>query len=338
MKNKIECPYCDGHAILHSEQKELSFRKESFRVRVHYYRCQKCNEEFTTTDVDTVTMLQLYNQYREKYDIPFPEEIKSLREKYVLSASKMSSILGLGINSYNNYEKGEVPSLANANLISMAQNPKSFLNLLRKVQDKFSVNIYDRLFARVNKAITETDEFDPFNWAIHYYNKPSKYSGYKTPDFDKVSGLISLFLQNCKEEYNDKLKLNKLLFYADFWNYKKNGSSITGISYRAIKYGPVPAYYDNIYALLESDNHIITEFTDDGHGGAREIFKSGIETNKEIFTELEIETIEEIINKFKNTPTWEVVKVSHNEIAWQKLNVENKIISYQDFAFDITGF
>ena len=338
MKNKIECPYCDGYAILHSEQKELSFRKESFRVRVHFYRCQKCNEEFTTTDVDTVTMLQLYNQYREKYDIPFPEEIKSLRENYVLSASKMSTILGLGINSYNNYEKGEVPSLANANLISMAIKPRAFLDLLEKVRDNFPSNKYEKLTSRIKKAISTDSEFNPFNCAINYLNKPSRFTGYKTPDINKIIGLISIILHDCQEEFNDRLKLNKLLFYSDFYNYKRTGKSITGITYRAIKYGPLPTYYDNIFALLESGNYLSTYFVDDGRGGAREIFKPEIETNKEIFTDKEIETIEEIINKFKNTSTWELVEISHNESAWQKLNVENEIISYQDFAFDLNGF
>ena len=337
MKNKIECPYCEGHAILHNEIKKLAFRKENFSVRVHFYRCRKCKEEFTTTDVDTVTMLQLYNQYREMHEIPFPEGIRELREKYGLSASKMSTILGLGINSYNNYEKGEMPSQANANLISVVQRPRAFLDLLEKVKDKFSESTYNKLFARVKKAVSENNEIDQLIFTINKYTKPNKYTGYKAPNLDKIIGLVSIILQNCNEEFNDKLKLNKLLFYIDFSNYKKYGSSITGITYRAVQYGPVPTFYDNLYALLRRDNVIITEFINDGKGGAKEIFKSPIETNKTLFSEQETETIEEVINRFKNTPTWDIVELSHRENAWQTLKDENKIISYQDFAFDING-
>jgi len=44
---------------------------------------------------------------------------------------------------------------------------------------------------------------------------------------------------------------NEQLFVADFTHYYKNyGATITGLSYRAIKYGPVPANYDNIYLCL----------------------------------------------------------------------------------------
>ena len=334
MIHEIECPYCDGHAILQNEERKLSFRKESFSVRVHYYRCQKCKEEFTTTEVDTVTMLQLYNQYRENNGIPFPEEITKLRERYGLTATKMSAIFGLGINSYSNYEKGEVPSLSNANLISMAQKPRTFLALLEKAESKFSDSAYKKVYSKVQQAIEEFESFNAFDCAINNYNKPSKYTGYKTPDFDKIAGLVSILLQNCNEEYNDKLKLNKLLFYTDFINYKNHGSSITGITYRAIKLGPVPTNYDNIYALLK-DNYITSEFRESDSGGAREIFFATAEINLGLFTEKEIESINIIISKFKESSTWDVVNLSHREGAWKKLNADSKVISYQDFAFDI---
>ncbi len=71
-------------------------------------------------------MRQAYNQYRDKYNLPFPEEIKEIRAKYGVSATKMSEILGFGINSYRNYENGEVPNQSNANLIQLAKNPIQF--------------------------------------------------------------------------------------------------------------------------------------------------------------------------------------------------------------------
>ena len=115
-------------------------------------------------------------------------------------------------------------------------------------------------------------------------------------DLDKITGLLGMFLQNCKEEYNDRLKLNKLLFYSDFYNYKRTGTSITGITYRAIKYGPVPTYYDSIFALLEGNYSLISDFINDGRGGAREIFKSEIIPNEELFTEEELTTINKIMS------------------------------------------
>jgi len=337
MKNKIECPYCDGYAILKNEIKELSFRKETYKVRTLYYRCQKCREEFTNTETDTFTISQLYNQYREKHGIPFPEEIKALREQYGITAGKMSNILGLGINSYNNYEKGEIPSLANANLINAAKDPDVFMNLLEKTKNNFSANSYTKIMDCVDKVITDLKKFDNFSYAFQYNNNPNKYNGYKTPDLNKIIELTKILLNNCNAEYNDRLKLNKLLFYTDFYNYKKHGQSITGITYRAIQWGPVPANYDNIYALLENNNVLITVFRDDGKGGAKETFETSPEYDTSMFSEEEMKTIKEIIEKFKDSPTWEMVKLSHKERAWKELKDENKVISYQEYAFDLKG-
>lgn len=66
MKQKIECPYCDGTANLQKEAKELNYRKDAFKIVAHFYKCEKCNEEFTTTEADTISLMQAHNQYREK--------------------------------------------------------------------------------------------------------------------------------------------------------------------------------------------------------------------------------------------------------------------------------
>src|SRR5690606_13344119 len=91
------------------------------------YYCEESGESFTTTELDEFNLNQVYNQYRDKHNIPFPDQIIKLRKAYDLSASMMSKILGFGTNSYRNYEKGEVPSLVNANLINTVMNSiKSF--------------------------------------------------------------------------------------------------------------------------------------------------------------------------------------------------------------------
>ncbi len=67
MKQIIDCPYCDGQAHLQKTANELAFKKELFKVVEHFYKCDKCEEEFTTTETDAVTLLQAQN--RERYFI-----------------------------------------------------------------------------------------------------------------------------------------------------------------------------------------------------------------------------------------------------------------------------
>lgn len=45
-------------------------------------------ETFTTTQMDMFNTAQIYNSYRSEYGIPYPDEIKDIRKRYGLSASK----------------------------------------------------------------------------------------------------------------------------------------------------------------------------------------------------------------------------------------------------------
>jgi len=59
----IDCAYCNGQAHLQKTNRELTYRNEICKVVEHFYKCKECKEEFTTTETDTITMLQAQNQY-----------------------------------------------------------------------------------------------------------------------------------------------------------------------------------------------------------------------------------------------------------------------------------
>lgn len=337
MKQKIECPYCDGNANLQKEAKELNYRKETFKIVAHFYKCEKCSEEFTTTEADTISLMQAHNQYREKNNIPFPEEIAAIREKYDLPASKMSEVLGLGANGYSNYENGEIPTPAYGNLISAASEPQTFMNLLDKAKEHFSGNAFKKVKERVAYLVHTEDENKNLCAILNVYNQPNNFTGYKKPVPTKIANLVTYFIQHSKPDFNDKLKLNKQLFFADFTHYKNYGASITGLSYRAIKYGPVPANYDNIYAYLENEQLISSQFLKLSNGGAREVFISEADFDKKLFNEEEKDTLSNITAKFADMPTWDIVELSHLEKAWKELEATRELIGYQDYAFELAA-
>src|SRR5690606_12157454 len=126
----MKSPITGKEMKLTKERRSMDFRKETFEIVFHYYKCEHSGEKFTTTSLDEVNMNQVYNQYRDKFNIPFPDEIIRIREKYGLSAAKMSEILGFGINSYRQYESGEMPSASNAKLIQMVEDPKKFIEMV----------------------------------------------------------------------------------------------------------------------------------------------------------------------------------------------------------------
>ena len=122
--------FAAGNALQMVETIKISYRKEDFKVHKQFYECVGCKDRFTTDELDNVNIKQVYNQYREKYNIPFPEQLIKARESYGLSAAKMAEILGFGTNIYRNYENGEVPNSSNGTLLNIAMDPKEFLKIV----------------------------------------------------------------------------------------------------------------------------------------------------------------------------------------------------------------
>ena len=87
----MRSPFTSNEMTLVKEKKNLIFRKEEFTYTHHSYFCEVSKESFTDTELDTLNLTQVYNQYLDKYNLPFPEEIISIRKKYNLPANKTNT-------------------------------------------------------------------------------------------------------------------------------------------------------------------------------------------------------------------------------------------------------
>ena len=328
---KNACPQCDSNSTLVRCPNELEFRKEHFNVIEHYFQCNKCREEFTNTELDDLTLNQVYNQYRVKHDIPFPEEIRKIRKQYGLSYSKMSEILGFGVNSYRNYEKGEMPSQGNANLIRCAKDPHTFKSLVN--ENLFSKNTLDQIYSKVDLLIEENiKKQKALCRIVDINNKPSEYTGFRSLDLDRVKNIVLFLINNTLDKYAGKLKINKLLFYCDFLHFKRFAISLTGLTYRIIQYGPVPSFYDNLYSELIHQNFIEEEFTKENSYG---IYKTLEEVEKEYFSNDEIQTLEKVVDCFRNVSPWDLVEISHKEVFFEPLVTDKRLVNYMEYGFKL---
>lgn len=227
---------------LTKEHRSMEFRKETFDVVFHFYKCEDSGEPFTTTALDEVNLNQVYNQYRDKFNIPFPDEINRIRSKYGLSATKMSDILGLGTNSYRLYESGEMPSIANAKLIRMVDEPSVFMEMVRlstTVDEKTKAKLMHQVQNLIEEKSRSGFESDLKEYLLGSH-LADIYSGYRNPSLEKFTEMVVYFAER-SEPF--KTKMNKLLFYADFLMFKQTCYSISGVRYHAINNGPVPDKY-----------------------------------------------------------------------------------------------
>jgi hypothetical protein len=65
----MKSPITGKEMQLKFESRKLTFRKEEFTIKYHYYLCEDTKEQFTTTEIDELNITQLYNQYRKKYNL-----------------------------------------------------------------------------------------------------------------------------------------------------------------------------------------------------------------------------------------------------------------------------
>jgi putative zinc finger/helix-turn-helix YgiT family protein len=324
----MKSPITGKAMILTKERRTMTFRKTEFEVLYHFYLCEDSGEQFTTTELDEVNLNQLYNQYRSKHRLPFPDEVVAMREKYGLPAIKMAEVLGFGVNVYRNYENGEIPSESNGRLIQLAQDPKEFAKLL-----KLS-GVYEgaELEKRLNKIESLDESKDPFfGFNLEEYmmgeKLPDIYTGFKVPQLDKFIEMVVFFTWKLKPF---KTKLNKLLFYADFLNFKKTCYSISGARYMAIQMGPVPRNFGALFEYAAKKDFIDIFYTEFPNGAMGEHFipRDDRPFKPEYFTTHEIEVLEAVAEKFVSTNTSQIIDISHEENGWKE-NVDGfKDISY----------
>ncbi len=311
---------------------KLAFRKEFFTITYHNLRNETTGEEFTTDELDELNLAQVHNQYRSKYGIPFIDEIKSIREQYNLSAVKMSEILGLGPNVYRNYENGEIPSISTGRLIQMAKDPIEFKKLVDLSKNELTTN---ELAAIQKKVEIKLNGWNVFDQKLEEYllgpKEPCLLNGYRIPSLEKLGTMVKYF---AKQLEPFTTKMNKLLFYADFLHYSRTGYSISGLTYIAIKLGPVPKNYGGIYDRLFENGFVEMEAIEfDGFSGEKFKNHDG-EPDMDLFSQTEQKAIMDVEQKLGKLKTNEIVDISHVEYAWRQNIDDHGRISY-DFGFEL---
>ena len=326
----MKSPITGKEMSLKKENRKLTFRKEEFEIMYHYYLCGDSKEQFTYAELDEINLVQLHNQYREAHHLPFPDEIISIREKYKLPAIKMAEILGFGVNVYRNYEAGEVPSESNARLIQLAKDASKFKELV-DISKVYEGEDSKKMIKHIEKLIDE-ERKSIFKNSLQEYllgsKQPDIYSGYKMPSLEKFTEMVVFFTRELEPW---KTKLNKLLFYADFLNFRKTCFSISGMRYRAIDMGPVPNNFNSIFEYITNNDDIAVFHTEFNDGKIGEQFKSNAsrQFNSALFTESELTVLKDVANCFRKTGTNDMIKISHKEKAWNdNFNAGKKLISY----------
>lgn len=296
------------------EPEIMKFRGEEYDcVYISFYDDAE-GESYTTTESDSVWYNQVTNQYRAKYGIPYADEIIALRERYGLSAAKMSAILGFGTNQYRLYEMGEVPSESNGKMMRGAMNPRVFLDLVRSSRSHLTYREYLKISARVEEVIAQTPAWRNEQWetARIFCSSRGLENGFAPQSILRLKNLLLYILEKMGDTF--QTKMNKVLFYIDFLSYRERGIAISGLAYNAIDFGPVPQRWDRVYSAFDE----ITPKPKIVREQECLALSATVEADMSCFCKEEQAIIDTVCAKLKPLKAHDISEMSHNEPAWQR--------------------
>lgn len=338
-KEFMYCSICgEEHEVkLCEENVEKKVRDDIVEYTENYYKCDKYNTEntFMTGNMWNKSLLNRIDAYRIKNNLLTSAEIKQIRNKYQVTQSELSFLLGLGEITITRYETKQIQEISNDNLLKEINNNAILaLNLLEKNQEKFSEKRYIEILEIIKKVIDE-ETFQYLNEQeiiCKYINYTEKnlLNGNCLLNINKLKSVLAYITKQMKEV--KKVVLMKLLWYIDSLYFKEFNKSITGLVYIHMPFGALPIASDELLKL--SSINYKTFYNND------EYIEYSITNNPEYkivgLSKSEKIIIDKVIEKFKNYRSSEISEYMHNEDAYIKTN-PNDIISFE-FAKKIKPF
>lgn len=325
-----DCPFCNKTHLIEIRKRMTQglLKSETVDYEEIYYLCRLTEQEeneFTPAGIMDENLLRARDAYRIKKGLLTSYEIAKIRAFYGVSQSDFSAIFGWGDVTITRYESKTIQDETYDNMMRMSyDNPIFALENLNKHKNRFDDEKYNRI--RKN-MIEKVDQFGNTYLKIQEilgrymsYHEESEYNGYKKLDLDKLANVIGYFSNFTNNLY--KVKLMKLLWYADALYFKRYSVSMTGLVYKHMTLGALPIAYDEIVYLptVKSQEEFINEDI------AYKILPNK-EVNISEFTLEELNVLESVARKFRDYNTKQIVDYMHKEKAYTDTE-EHQIIPY----------
>jgi len=326
------CPSCETYieALCERERETYNVRGESVEIEAEVATCPKCGLKVFDEERDSRNLEMAYNEYRRKHGLLSPTEIRLIRERYGLSQRALSRLLGWGEITLHRYESGALQDRGHNNMLRILREPKNMRTLLEADFTNISRPQRKMLEQRIDH-LTANEEWPPFHVSLehlvsHEYMDSS--SGYKEYNLDKFKNVILYLAQRLGGVL--KTKLNKLLFYADFLNFKETSVSITGSRYVHLPYGPVPDNYQLIVAevIQEGDLELNEVLFDAERGIVGENLTASTQPDRSVFSGKEIYVMNYVTDTFRDLGSGQIMNRSHQEAAYRETK-DGEYISYE---------
>lgn len=323
-KVHMDCPLCDKtHEV--EERKRfatITLKGDKVTYEEKFYFCANSDDEeneFETGSMTNENLLNARNAYRVKHGLLTSDEIVAIRESYGLSQVDLARLLGWGEATISRYESKAIQDEAYDTMLRLIKdNPLKALEFLKKNADKFSghkrLEVRSKIVEKIDSYGKEYLTRQAFEGEYASFEEPSDSNGFVLLNIDKLEAAISYIAEKISNLF--KVKLMKMLWYADALSYKEDGYAITGLVYRHNEMGALPIGH---YSLMNLENLNVHEEVSINYGSMLHVYPSkGMDYS--VLSDRDKTILDAVIKKFKNYKAQEIVDFMHEEKAYRGTN------------------
>ena len=323
------CPCCmETHKVqVISILEHNVFKNVPVDYSAEYFYCDRADETYADEEQISSNDISMKNAYREKVGLLTSHQIATIRARYGISQSDLCLLLGWGAKTITRYESHQVQDVAHDTILRKLDNdPEWFLQLLHAKKESIPPASYSKYLER-GTALFEQDHDLYLKSAImskyaRFIHDP-EVTGGKVLSLDVVSDMIRYYANSSLVTSLFRVKLMKLLWYADALSYKRRGHSISGLVYRALSMGAVPIAYESIVDL----SAIRCEEIDMGDGTGYKFLPTENKAYAHLTTE-DKEILDAVIQRFGRTSKNLIVETMHREDAYAE-TAPNEVIPFK---------
>lgn len=311
------CPCCmEEHEVKTVIIPECAaFKNIKVNYEASYLFCDMTGELYMDEKQMRVNDIRMKDAYREQEGLLTSKQIYEIRAKYGISQSDLSFLLGWGGKTITRYESHQVQDRAHDTILKkIDQDPEWFLSLLNNAKTDLPSEVYKK-YLNAATALYAKDEDLYLRKAIEAsyakFQGNRMLQGNTELSLDKVVDVIRYFASSTKVLNLYKVKLMKLMWFADALAYKNRGFAITGLVYRALPMGAVPEEHDAIIKL----RNVPCEEVEIGEMNSYYFHLSGKQEFKALTKEEKV-FLDVVIEKFGGMSKTDIVDRMHKEQAY----------------------
>ncbi len=323
------CTCCmEEHEVKTVLMKEQTvFKNKAINYNALYLYCEFADELYMNEEQMKENDVQLKDAYRRSEGLLTSNEIGEVRSKYGITQNDLCILLGWGGKTITRYESHQVQDRAHDTILKkIDEDPEWFIFLLRNTKNNLSTEVYKKYLVAATSLYREKQDFylrKTIEASYAKYEEKPLYHGNTALRLDKVVDVIRYFSASKKVSNLYKVKLMKLMWYADALSYKKRGTAITGLIYEAFPMGAVPIAHNSIIDL----ENVPCEEVDMGEANAY-YFHLEEEGNFPTLSYEEKEILEIVIDNLGGLGKNDIVAFMHKEKAYTE-TAPREIISFE---------